>query len=136
MSGRLRQKEDGWAVEFPLGRLCSPRWHEPGPARAYLEALRRGLRRPEHSGDHREERMKPSRRLVRSARAQSVEARLEALRRPDECPASEDVRNAMSILDDSASVTLGEPSSVTLQLADFGRALELLRRAVQKLEGK
>lgn len=30
------------------GRLCSPRWNEPGPAVAYALALSKATRRPEY----------------------------------------------------------------------------------------
>jgi hypothetical protein len=40
---------------FFNGRLCSPEWHQHGPAEAYLFSLNRGERDPEyneHTGEH------------------------------------------------------------------------------------
>jgi hypothetical protein len=51
----------------------------------------------------------------------SLEARLEALRQPEDCPPVEDVKNAMAMLDDAPQ-------------ANRGAALRLLRRAVRKME--
>jgi hypothetical protein len=31
-------------------RICSPGWQQVGPARAYLQALEAGTRRPEYPG--------------------------------------------------------------------------------------
>lgn len=39
--------EDAYIVFFE-GRFCSPSWQQIGPAKAYLQALKAGTRKPEY----------------------------------------------------------------------------------------